>query len=179
MYIRVSRWHVYFQTKNSNLVKFCRALEWKMSVYFMVIWYIFCPFGYVVPIWYFSPFWFIVSRKIWQPWYTYVQERTFVFSGPNWIMQNCLEQIETVKHKFLRCSKPITDKSWRAFWLFPTVDFCGQLKNPFFVFETVWPDGFVKNKIAQKIRKWPKTLPKCIFLYLLHKAHIPIRMYLC
>jgi hypothetical protein len=29
---------VYFQTKNPNLGKFWRALEWKLLVYFMVIW---------------------------------------------------------------------------------------------------------------------------------------------
>jgi hypothetical protein len=28
---------VYFQTKNPNLCKFCRILQWKMLVYFMAI----------------------------------------------------------------------------------------------------------------------------------------------
>jgi hypothetical protein len=41
-----------FQTKNPNLGKFWRALEWKMLVYFMVIWYILWPFGNIVVIWY-------------------------------------------------------------------------------------------------------------------------------
>jgi hypothetical protein len=36
---------VCFQTKNPNLGKFWRALEWKMLVYFMVIWNILLPFG--------------------------------------------------------------------------------------------------------------------------------------
>jgi hypothetical protein len=36
---------VCFQTKNPNLGKFCRALECKMLVYFMVIWNILGLFG--------------------------------------------------------------------------------------------------------------------------------------
>jgi hypothetical protein len=36
--------------------------------YFTVIWYILWTFGNVVVIWYIFPsFWYIVSRKIWQP----------------------------------------------------------------------------------------------------------------
>jgi hypothetical protein len=31
---------VYFQTKNPNLGKFCRAMQWKMAV-----WYLLRPFG--------------------------------------------------------------------------------------------------------------------------------------
>jgi hypothetical protein len=31
---------VCFQTKNTNLGQFWGALEWKMLVYFLVIWYI-------------------------------------------------------------------------------------------------------------------------------------------
>jgi hypothetical protein len=30
-------WMVYFQTKNSNLGKFWRTLEWKMLIYFTAI----------------------------------------------------------------------------------------------------------------------------------------------
>jgi hypothetical protein len=41
---------VYFQTKNPNLGKFWRSLEWKMLVYFKVIWNILRPFGNVVVI---------------------------------------------------------------------------------------------------------------------------------
>jgi hypothetical protein len=36
---------VYFQTKTPNLGKFWRALEWKMMVYFIVIWNILRSFG--------------------------------------------------------------------------------------------------------------------------------------
>jgi hypothetical protein len=36
---------VYFQTKNPNLGKFLRALDWKMLIYFMAIWNIFRTFG--------------------------------------------------------------------------------------------------------------------------------------
>jgi hypothetical protein len=35
---------VYFQNKNPNLGKFVSALDWKMLVYFMAIWYIFTVF---------------------------------------------------------------------------------------------------------------------------------------
>jgi hypothetical protein len=68
---------VYFQTKNPNLGKFWRGLEWKMLAYTIsilnicirAIWYILWPLGNLVAIWYISPpFWYIVSRKIWQPW---------------------------------------------------------------------------------------------------------------
>jgi hypothetical protein len=66
---------VHFQTKNPNLGKFWGSLEWKMLVYFMVIWNILWqfgifyghlehfnaiwnilwPFGNVVVIWYIFP----------------------------------------------------------------------------------------------------------------------------
>jgi hypothetical protein len=36
---------VCFQTKNPNLGKFWMALEWKMLLYFMVIWNILRSFG--------------------------------------------------------------------------------------------------------------------------------------
>jgi hypothetical protein len=43
----------YFQTKNPNLSKFCRVLQWKMLVYFMAIWSILRQFKiYFVAIWY-------------------------------------------------------------------------------------------------------------------------------
>jgi hypothetical protein len=35
----------YFQTKNPNLGKFLRVLQWKMIVNFMAIWNILWPFG--------------------------------------------------------------------------------------------------------------------------------------
>jgi hypothetical protein len=34
-----------FYTKNPNLGKFWRVLEWKMLAYFIAIWYIFRQFG--------------------------------------------------------------------------------------------------------------------------------------
>jgi hypothetical protein len=46
-----------------------------MLAYFMTIWYILLPIGkfyghlvHFVVIWYISPFWYFVPRKIWQPW---------------------------------------------------------------------------------------------------------------
>jgi hypothetical protein len=36
---------VYFRTKNHNLSKFWRTLDWKMLIYFMVIWDILWSFG--------------------------------------------------------------------------------------------------------------------------------------
>jgi hypothetical protein len=39
---------VCFQTKNPDLGKFWRYLEWKMLVYFMTIWNILSPFGIIV-----------------------------------------------------------------------------------------------------------------------------------
>jgi hypothetical protein len=36
---------VYFQTKNPNLGKIWKALEWRMLLYFMTIWKIFRSFG--------------------------------------------------------------------------------------------------------------------------------------
>jgi hypothetical protein len=68
---------VYFQTKNTNLGKFWRALEWKMLVCFMNIWNILRTLGIFYDLYIstfcfhlvcFSPFWYTVARKIWQPW---------------------------------------------------------------------------------------------------------------
>jgi hypothetical protein len=60
-----------FQTKNPNLDKFWRVLQWKMLEYLMAIWYIYRPFGifygsliYFVVIWHIFP---NEQRKIWQP----------------------------------------------------------------------------------------------------------------
>jgi hypothetical protein len=48
---------VCFQTKNPNLDKFWRGLEWKMLEYFIAIWNILrsfgIPIGIVVVIWHF------------------------------------------------------------------------------------------------------------------------------
>jgi hypothetical protein len=53
---------VCFQTKNPSLGKFCRALEWKMQVYFMLICNMlqslglfYGHFGNVVVLWYIFP----------------------------------------------------------------------------------------------------------------------------
>jgi hypothetical protein len=67
---------VYFQTKNRNLGTFWRVLQWKMLVYFMDIWSILLQFDkvyvhlvYFVLILYIFPMvWYIVPRKIRQPW---------------------------------------------------------------------------------------------------------------
>jgi hypothetical protein len=66
---------VCLQTKNPNLGKFLRTLEWKMLFYFMTIWNIFTaiwynvwPFGIVCGhLVYFPRFGMFGSRKIWQP----------------------------------------------------------------------------------------------------------------
>jgi hypothetical protein len=67
---------VCLQTKNSNLGKFGRAVEWKMLVHFMTIGNILRPFG-ICNVWpfgivcgnlvYFSQFEMFGARKIWQP----------------------------------------------------------------------------------------------------------------
>jgi hypothetical protein len=43
---------VSFQTKNHNLGKIWRALDWKMLSYIMTIWNILLPFGIFLPLWY-------------------------------------------------------------------------------------------------------------------------------
>jgi hypothetical protein len=61
---------VYFQTKNRNLVKFWRALQWKKLVNFMDIWSISWPFYIVygnlanfVVIWYIFPCFCILYQE--------------------------------------------------------------------------------------------------------------------
>jgi hypothetical protein len=69
---------VCFQTKNLNLGKFWRTLEWKMLKYFMAIWNILWTLGifydhlvhFMLNCYIFSRFWYHVPRKIWQPWST-------------------------------------------------------------------------------------------------------------
>jgi hypothetical protein len=65
---------------------FWRALQWKMSVYFMNIWYILRTFDilyghlvYFVLIWYIFPRVGILYQKIWQPWKVPAQCRTCNF----------------------------------------------------------------------------------------------------
>jgi hypothetical protein len=62
---RVARWYAYFETKNHTLGEFCRALQWKMMVHFMAIWYM-----YFVTIWcilwsfgIFFPFWYMYFSR--------------------------------------------------------------------------------------------------------------------
>jgi hypothetical protein len=64
-----------FQTKNLNLGKFWRTLEWKMLVYFMAIWNIYRTLGilydhlvHFMLIWYiFFRFWCHVPKKSGKP----------------------------------------------------------------------------------------------------------------
>jgi hypothetical protein len=42
---------VYFQTKDPDLGKFCRALEWERLVYSLAIWKILRPFRNLVVLW--------------------------------------------------------------------------------------------------------------------------------
>jgi hypothetical protein len=65
---------VYYHTKNPNLGKNWRALEWSMWVYFMVDWNISQPscifYGNLIILWYIIWYYFFsfLPRKIWQPW---------------------------------------------------------------------------------------------------------------
>jgi hypothetical protein len=71
--VRVARWYRYLHTKNPSLEIFWRALEWK-NVYLMSIWHALRPLGICI-LWsfgIFSPFWYVVHRKIWQPCYQLV-----------------------------------------------------------------------------------------------------------
>jgi hypothetical protein len=46
--IRVARWYIYLHTKNPNFCSVLKAMEWKFSVYFLVILVIFLrPFSLV------------------------------------------------------------------------------------------------------------------------------------
>jgi hypothetical protein len=61
---------VSFQTKNPNLGKFWRAIDWKMFLYFMAILEYFQTFGifydhwvHFVFIWYIFPVWVIFTKK--------------------------------------------------------------------------------------------------------------------
>jgi hypothetical protein len=54
-------------------------MKWKMLVYLIDTenWNILWCFGNLVVIWYtyFPQFWYIVSRKIWQPWFDGLRNR--------------------------------------------------------------------------------------------------------
>jgi hypothetical protein len=58
---------VHFKTKTPNLGTFCRAIEWKMLLYFNTIWDIYGHLVYLVVIGYFFPFNLLYQEKIWQP----------------------------------------------------------------------------------------------------------------
>jgi hypothetical protein len=67
----------YFETKNPDLGKFWKVLQWKVLVYYMsiwcrycmAIWYILWPLGgFYGCLLHFPPFWYVVPGKIWQPW---------------------------------------------------------------------------------------------------------------
>jgi hypothetical protein len=61
---------VYFQTKNPNLDKFWSVLQGNVLANFMVIWYISMSFGIIFGhLVYFVAIWYVVPRKIWQPWF--------------------------------------------------------------------------------------------------------------
>jgi hypothetical protein len=62
MYVHQGCQMAYFQNKNPKLGKFWRDLEWKMLAYLYgdlefitAVWYILCPFGNLVVIWYIFP----------------------------------------------------------------------------------------------------------------------------
>jgi hypothetical protein len=68
---------VYFQTKNTKCGIFWKALEWEILVYFMHFWNFLSCLLNCIAVWYilwsfgiFLPFWYVVPRKIWQPWYS-------------------------------------------------------------------------------------------------------------
>jgi hypothetical protein len=59
---------VSFQTKNPNLCKFCRALDWTVFIYFIAIWNILWRFGICMTIWYiFSGFGIMHREKSGNP----------------------------------------------------------------------------------------------------------------
>jgi hypothetical protein len=63
-----------FSNQNPNLGKFWRVLQWKMLKYFLAILVSFAAIRYILwtfLLWSFSiffQFWYVVPRKIWQPW---------------------------------------------------------------------------------------------------------------
>jgi hypothetical protein len=74
---------VYFQTKNQNLDKFWRALDWKMLIYFMAIWIFYRHSGYFMTIWYiwvhlvpFSGFGILCQEKSGNPAWTLKRSTT-------------------------------------------------------------------------------------------------------
>jgi uncharacterized membrane protein HdeD (DUF308 family) len=59
----------YFQTKNPNLDQFWRILQWKIYGHLVYVFYghfLYVIYGHLA---YLFPFWYVVARKIWQPWH--------------------------------------------------------------------------------------------------------------
>jgi hypothetical protein len=72
---------VYFQTKNPNLGKFGKILQWKFLVFLWLLFYLtakwYILWSFCSHLIYFSPFWYAVPRKIWQPWSESVSSKNF------------------------------------------------------------------------------------------------------
>jgi hypothetical protein len=69
-----------FKPKNANLGKFRHVLQCKMFVNFIAISLFLLSLGLFMAIGYilrsfgiFFPFWYVVPRKIWQPWSVYMK----------------------------------------------------------------------------------------------------------
>jgi hypothetical protein len=98
---------VYFQTKNPNLGKFCRVLQWKMLVNLIDIWHILRTFGifyghlvYFVVIWCsFSRFGMLKEEESGNPGYrsTFLGEYRFLLTL---LLNKCLTKF-TPLHKFI------------------------------------------------------------------------------
>jgi hypothetical protein len=84
-----------FLTKNPNMGKFWRDLQWKMLVCFIALRSILGHFGlfclnllYLMVIW----FWYVIPRKVWQPWVPFDKKVFF------WWEKICVDTaIATVK----------------------------------------------------------------------------------
>jgi hypothetical protein len=71
-------------TRKSNLGKFWSVLQFKRLANFMTFWSIIVPFRifychmvhFLVILVYFFPYWYVVPRKIWQPW-TFAEVSSF------------------------------------------------------------------------------------------------------
>jgi hypothetical protein len=99
---------VHFQTKDSNLGKYWRVLQWKMLIYFISIWYSLRTFGivfghlvYFLVIWYICPrFGMLQREKSGNPGdYILSDNKDFVFRS------DCLNQPQKRKN-----NKRLTDK---------------------------------------------------------------------
>jgi hypothetical protein len=127
--VRVARWYI-FKTKNPNLGKFLRVLQWKMLKYFMDIGSILQQIGLFydhlvcfMVIWYmyFSPFWYVAPRKIWHPWILKRNVRSVQPQHPSgkchfWtsitFSKNKWESSGKAKHEWAHLTKFTTVKKW-------------------------------------------------------------------